>query len=49
MKILIAVDGSAYTKRMLAYIATHHEWLGAHHDYTVVHSVLALIRREDAP
>ena len=39
MKILVAVDGSAYTKRMLAYVAAHDEWLGAHHDYTVLHAV----------
>jgi hypothetical protein len=28
MKILIAADGSTYTKRMLAFIAAHDEWLG---------------------
>lgn len=39
MKILVAVDGSPYTKRMLAYLAAHDEWLGAHHEYTVVHAV----------
>jgi nucleotide-binding universal stress UspA family protein len=39
MKILVAVDGSPYTKRMLAYIAAHDEWLGAHHEYTIVHVV----------
>jgi nucleotide-binding universal stress UspA family protein len=48
MKILIAADGSEYTKRMLAYIAAHDEWLGARHDYTVVHSVLALPHRAAA-
>ncbi len=36
MKILIAADGSAHTKRMLAYLAAHDEWLGARHQYTVV-------------
>lgn len=36
MKILLAVDGSAYTKKMLAYLATHDEMLGASHDYTVL-------------
>ena len=36
MKILLAVDGSAYTKRMLAYLAAHDELLGAQHDYTVL-------------
>jgi nucleotide-binding universal stress UspA family protein len=39
MKILIAADGSAYTKHMLAYLAAHDEWLGAHHAYTVVNVV----------
>ena len=29
MKILIAADGSVYTKRMLAFVAAHDEWLGA--------------------
>lgn len=42
MKILIAADGSPYTKRMLAYLAAHDEWLGAAHAYTVVHSVPAV-------
>jgi nucleotide-binding universal stress UspA family protein len=36
MKILIAADGSPFTKRMLAYLAAHDEWLGAQHAYTVV-------------
>lgn len=39
MKILVAVDGSRYTKRMLAYLAAHDEWLGDIHDYTVIHAV----------
>ncbi len=39
MKILVAVDGSPFTKKMLAYLAAHDEWLGAHHEYTVVHAV----------
>jgi len=42
MKILVAVDGSPYTKHMLAYLAAHDEWLGDHHQYTVVHSVMAV-------
>ena len=42
MKILIAVDGSEYTKRMLAYLAAHEEWLGPRHEYTVIHSVLGV-------
>jgi nucleotide-binding universal stress UspA family protein len=36
MKILVPVDGSPYTKRMLAYLAAHDEWLGDRHDYTVI-------------
>lgn len=39
MKILVAVDGSSFTKRMLAYLAAHDEWLGASHDYTVLTTV----------
>ncbi|MBQ0937717.1 universal stress protein [Ideonella paludis] len=48
MKILVAADGSAYTKRMLAYLAAHDEWLGAHHEYTVVHTVPAVPARAAA-
>jgi nucleotide-binding universal stress UspA family protein len=36
MKVLVAADGSRYTKRMLAYLAAHDEWLGTHHRYTVL-------------
>lgn len=36
MKILVAVDGSPFTKRMLAYLAAHDEWMGAQHAYTVL-------------
>ena len=36
MKILAAVDGSVYTRRMLAYIAAHDEWLGTQHEYTLL-------------
>lgn len=36
MKILVAVDGSKFTKRMLAYLAAHDEWLGPKHSYTVL-------------
>jgi nucleotide-binding universal stress UspA family protein len=35
MKILLAVDGSAYTKKMLAYLTTHEEMFGGQNDYTV--------------
>ena len=36
MKILIAADGSHFTKRVLAYITAHEEWLGPAHEYTVL-------------
>ena len=37
MNILIPVDGSSFTKRMLAYLAAHDEWLGQAHSHTLVH------------
>lgn len=40
MKILLPVDGSAYTKRMLSYIAAHDELLGPRHEYTLFTVVL---------
>lgn len=36
MKILIPVDGSSFTKRMLAYLLAHDEWFGGHHQYTLL-------------
>lgn len=48
MKILAAVDGSAFTKRMLAYLAAHDEWLGNQHEYTLIHSVAAVPPRAAA-
>jgi nucleotide-binding universal stress UspA family protein len=36
MNILLPVDGSAYTKRMLAWLTTHDEWLSGQHSYTVL-------------
>lgn len=48
MKILVAVDGSPYTRKMLAYLAAHDEWLGAQHQYTVVHGVPAVPPRAAA-
>jgi nucleotide-binding universal stress UspA family protein len=48
MKILAAVDGSPYTKRMLAYLAAHDEWLGAQHEYTLIHAVPAVPSRAAA-
>ena len=36
MKILLAVDGSPYTKKMLAYLTTHEELFGPRNDYTIL-------------
>lgn len=36
MKILLPVDGSPYTKHMLAWLATHDDWLHGSHAYTVL-------------
>ena len=35
MKILLAVDGSAYTKKMLAYLTTHLEVFSANNEFTL--------------
>jgi nucleotide-binding universal stress UspA family protein len=48
MKVLLAVDGSDYTKRMLSYLATHRDTLGAGHSYTVFHAVLPVPHRAAA-
>ena len=39
MKILVTVDGSSFTKRMLAYLTAHDEFPGRSHEYTVLHTV----------
>lgn len=36
MKILLAVDGSKYTKKMLAYLTTHDEIFSASNEYNVL-------------
>ena len=35
MKILLAVEGSSYTKKMLAYLTTHNELFSTNNEYTV--------------
>ena len=42
MKILLAVDGSAYSKKMLAYLATHEDMFSPANDYTVFTAQVAL-------
>lgn len=38
MNILLAVDGSAYTKKMLTYLVTHEELFAKEkHNYTILH------------
>ncbi|MBV8036879.1 universal stress protein [Roseateles sp.] len=36
MKIVLAVDGSAYTKRMLSYIAAHDELVGKDNEFVAL-------------
>ena len=48
MKILLAADGSSYTRRMLAYLAAHEKWFDPDQDYTVFHGVVALPHRAAA-
>ncbi|TNF61128.1 MAG: universal stress protein [Burkholderiales bacterium] len=36
MKILLPVDGSAFTKKMLAYLTTHPELFGTGNSYTLL-------------
>ena len=35
MKILLAVDGSPFTKKMLAYLTTHDEVFSARNEFTL--------------
>jgi nucleotide-binding universal stress UspA family protein len=48
VKVLVAVDGSVYTERMLAYSAVQGDWLGSKHRYTVIHCVAAVPHRAAA-
>ncbi len=48
MKILLPVDGSKYTRRMLSYIAAHDELLGKGHEYLLYTSVPLLTSRAAA-
>ena len=42
MNILLAVDGSPFTQKMLTYLVTHPEWFGGHNTFTVFTAVAAL-------
>jgi nucleotide-binding universal stress UspA family protein len=48
MKILLAVDGSKYSKKMLAYLSTHEALLSPNHEYTVFTAQPALPPRARA-
>jgi len=48
MKILLAVDGSAYSKKMLAYLATHDSLLHPNNEYGVFTAQLPLPPRARA-
>ncbi|MET3916432.1 nucleotide-binding universal stress UspA family protein [Variovorax sp. OAS795] len=48
MRILLAVDGSEYTARMLDYLAAHKEWSQAGHAFTVFNAVLPVPHRAAA-
>lgn len=42
MKVLLPVDGSAYTKRMLGWVAAHDEFFDPSTEYTVLTAVAEL-------
>jgi nucleotide-binding universal stress UspA family protein len=48
MKILLAVDGSAFSKKMLAYLSTHESLLSKDNDYSVFTAQAALPPRARA-
>ncbi len=48
MKILLAVDGSSYTKKMLAYLTTHEEFLANDAEFTTLTVMPALPARARA-
>lgn len=48
MKILLPIDGSKYTRRMLSYIAAHDELLGAGHEYHLLTVIPSLSSRAAA-
>lgn len=48
MKIMLAVDGSPYTKKMLAYLVNHPELFGPHNAFTVFTATAALPPRARA-
>ena len=49
MKILLAVDGSPYTKKMLAYVVTHDDVFTTGNEYTLLTVHPALPPRARGP
>lgn len=43
MKILLAVDGSAYTKKMLAYLCVHDELMGGGRNHCTLLTVMSAL------
>jgi nucleotide-binding universal stress UspA family protein len=48
MKVLLAVDGSDYTKRMISYLGAHKDLWSAGHAFTAFHAVLPVPHRAAA-
>lgn len=48
VNILLAVDGSDYTRRMLSYLVSHKEWSAAGHSFTALCVVLPVPPRAAA-
>lgn len=48
MKVLLAIDGSSYTKKMLAYLTTHEEMFSASNSFTLLTAQSALPPRARA-
>lgn len=48
VKMLVAVDDSDCSKRMLAHLVSHKSWCGERHEWTVFHAVPPLPHRAAA-
>jgi nucleotide-binding universal stress UspA family protein len=46
--MLVAADGSEYTRRIVAYMLAHGDWFSAEHQYDVLHVVAPLPHRAAA-
>ena len=48
MKVLLAVDGSDYTRRMISYLGAHQDLWSASHSFTAFYAVLPVPHRAAA-